>query len=155
METFQESIPYLAITIGMILLISCTAYGACYGMTLTATSSSLYTQKKQIITYSYIATIMSSSIFFQGFILVMIISRQIDLEYKITSSICDTCSCLILAGVGYAVGILMGSISKKGFKVLYNDPSFSISFILLFATAEVILLFAFMASLTIRNMKTN
>ncbi|WUR04774.1 V-type proton ATPase subunit C (VMA11) [Vairimorpha necatrix] len=142
-----ESIPYLIISLGLIFLISLTSYGSCYGMTLAATSSSLYAHKKQVMTYSYIATIMSSSIFFQAFILVMIILSRMEGDYTMNMSLAHTLACLILGGTGYAVGILMGNISKEGFKKLYKETKFNISFVLLYATSEVILLFSFMASL--------
>ena len=149
MDSYQESIPFLLITVGLISLISLTAYGSCYGMTLAATASSLYSQKKQVLTYSYIATIMSSSIFFQAFILVMIIVSRIDKDYSLGVAAAHTVSSLLLGGTGYSVGILMVNISKDGFCKLYKQPKFSISFVLLYATAEVILLFAFMGSLTL------
>ncbi|EQB59705.1 vacuolar atp synthase 16 kda proteolipid subunit [Vairimorpha apis BRL 01] len=121
METFLDSLPYLIVSTGIILLFTTSAYGACYGVTLSATSSSLFTQKKNILTYAYLAVIMATSIYFFAVILFVVILSNITEAYKLEHSVRHFSACCLTGLIGYTVGITMGNISKNGFPVLYKE----------------------------------
>ncbi|TBT98444.1 hypothetical protein CWI38_0089p0020 [Hamiltosporidium tvaerminnensis] len=134
-------------SIGIVILVGLSAYAASEGIALSGTSSILYCQRRSIITQSYVALIMASTVFMYAFILAIAIMSAMTKEYTIEIAFQHFGASLIYGLTGLFIGNSMGKISKTSFKVLNQMPSFFFSFVLLIATVEVVLVFSFIFSL--------
>lgn len=143
----MENVEYLIGPLGISILLGLCAYGSCTGMSLCGCSSTLYANKPKIVTYSYIAMIMISTVFFYGFIIAILIINKITNDYKYISSIWNLSAAILFGAVGYTAGICMGKISQAGFRRIVQKNEFFMSFLIALASVEVTLVLAFLCSL--------
>lgn len=134
-----------ALSISIILGLS--AYGSCDGMGKCGTSSVMYSNIPIIVTYSYVAMIMISTVFFYGFILSIVIINKLGKTYTLVNGITHLASSLIFGLIGLNTGNVMGNISQLCFKEISTDPNFYFTFIISLASAEVTLVIGFLCSL--------
>ncbi|OQS55698.1 hypothetical protein EHP00_469 [Ecytonucleospora hepatopenaei] len=143
----MKNIEYLIGPTGISILLGLCAYGSCSGMSLCGCSSTLYADKGKIVTYSYVAMIMISTVFFYGFILAIITMNKITDNYKYITSIWHLSACTLFGMVGCTAGISMGKISQSGFRRIAERGEFFMSFLIALASVEVTLVLAFLCSL--------
>lgn len=144
-----SSLEYLLGPLGISILLGLSACGSCTGMGLCGCSSILYADKGRIITYSYVSMIMISTIFFYAFILAILVINKLTDKYSLITAIWDLTACTIFGGVGYSAGISMGNIAKNSFSCIVQTDDFFISFMIAFASVEVTIILAFLASILI------
>ncbi|KAL6122072.1 hypothetical protein NUSPORA_00920 [Nucleospora cyclopteri] len=143
----MESMEFLVGPLGIALLLGLSAYGSCSGMSLCGCSSTLYANKQSIITYSYVAMIMISTVFFYAFILAILVINKFTTDYTLIQAIWNFSACCLFGGTGCVSGICMGKISQKGFRRIVEKPDFFMSFLITLASIEVTLVLAFLCSL--------
>ncbi|ORD94210.1 hypothetical protein ECANGB1_1034 [Enterospora canceri] len=143
----MENVEYLIGPLGISLLLGMSAYGSCTGMSLCGCSSTLYADRPRIVTYSYVAMIMISTVFFYAFILGILVMNKITATYSLSTAIWNFSACSLFGLVGFVSGISMGRISQLGFRRIVQKNDFFMSFLVALATVEVTLILAFLCSL--------
>lgn len=143
----MNNIEFLLGPAGISILLGLCAYGSCSGMALCGCSSTLYANKGKIVTYSYVAMIMISTVFFYGFILAILVINKIADNYTFITSIWNLSACCLFGFVGCTAGISMGKISQSGFRRIVDKSDFFMSFLTALASVEVTLVLAFLCSL--------
>merc|ERR1712133_49767 len=117
----MKNVEYLIGPLGISLLLGMSAYGSCTGMSLCGCSSTLYANKPKILTYSYIAMIMISTVFFYAFILAILVMNKISNSYTFTSAVWNFSASALFGMVGYVSGISMGKMSQLGFRRIVQN----------------------------------
>ncbi|KAF9764150.1 V-type proton ATPase 16 kDa proteolipid subunit [Nosema granulosis] len=145
----SESLPFLICFTGIATLMALASYGSCHGMAQAVTASTMYIQKKSILTSALVSVIMISIIFFLALVVSVIILTRLKEGYTLIQSFNHFVACLVLGGVGAACGKSMGSVSTSMFRILHKKSSFFLSFMLIFSTAELAVVFAFLIALTL------
>lgn len=145
----NEDISFLIGSLGISILLSLSAAGSCLGMSACGTSSTLNCTLPSVVTYSYVAMIMISTIFFYAFILAIIIMNQISVEYGNKQAVFHFAASLIFGTIGLVSGKAMGNISKEGFRRIVAKNDYFISFLISLASIEVTLVIAFLCSLLV------
>lgn len=143
----MNSFEFLIGPLGISLLLGLSAYGSCTGMSLCGCSSTLYADKNKIVTYSYVAMIMISTVFFYAFILTILVINKITENYTYITAIWNFSACCLFGVTGYVAGISMGKVSQNGFRRIVQRNEFFMSFLIALASIEVTLVLAFLCSL--------
>ncbi|KAI4291919.1 V-type H+-transporting ATPase 16kDa proteolipid subunit [Pancytospora philotis] len=138
---------YLFGALGVSALLGLSAYGSCTGMGACGAASTLNSHVPSVITYSYVAMIIISTVFFYAFILAIVIINRLTGTYPLSHGIVHLAAGLLLGGVGLSSGLAMGRIANDSFRRLAKRPEFFVSFILALASVEVTLVLAFLCSL--------
>lgn len=146
-DAFKESLPFLIGFSGIAALMSLSSYGACHGMAQAVTASTMYIQKKSILTSALVAVVMISIIFFLALVVSIIILTRLKAGYTISQSIDHFVGCLVLGAVGAVCGKSMGSVSTSMFRILHKKNAFFFSFMLIISTVELAVVFAFIIAL--------
>ncbi|KAI5181094.1 V-type H+-transporting ATPase 16kDa proteolipid subunit [Pancytospora epiphaga] len=144
-----EEIGYFYGALGVSILLSMAAYGSCIGMGTCGASSVLHASTSIVITYSYIAMIIISTVFFYAFILAILIINKLTGEYTFVKGITHLSAGILLGCVGLFSGKSMGHITNDGFRRLSKKPEFFMIFLLALASVEVTLVLAFLCALII------
>ncbi|EPR77696.1 V-type ATP synthase subunit K [Spraguea lophii 42_110] len=134
---------FLIASIGLIFLLTLSAYGSSAGLCITAASTTFYAQKRSLITKAYVASLFSSTIFILGFIISMLIMFKISDNMKLEHSFKYLVSGTIYGFSGYFVGNAMGEVSKLAFEALSKDEGFFTSFLIQLTSLELLVIFAF------------
>lgn len=146
----MEELEYLLGAIGVTSLISLSACGACEGMMMCGTASTMYSEIQTVLTYSYVAMIMISTVFFYGFILsIIIIGRLGNTAYSLHEGIMHLTAGIVFGLIGMYAGKSMGRITTKGFERIAQKPAFYTSFMISLASVEVTLVIGFLCSLLV------
>lgn len=146
----MEDLEYLLGSLGVTALMGLSACGACEGMMACGTASTLHAQAQSVVTYSYVAMIMISTVFFYGFILaVIIIGKLGTAEYSLHSGMMHLAAGLAFGGIGLQAGRAMGRMSRSGFERIAQKGAFYTSFLVTLASVEVTLVIGFLCSLLI------
>jgi V-type H+-transporting ATPase 16kDa proteolipid subunit len=146
----MDDVEYLLGSVGVTSLIGLSACGACEGMMECGTASTLYSQIQSVVTYSYVAMIMISTVFFYGFILSIIIIGKIgNNDYSLHNGIMHLTAGIVFGLIGLYSGRSMGKIATKGFERIAQKPSFYTSFMIALASVEVTLVIGFLCSLLV------
>ncbi|EOB14984.1 Vacuolar ATP synthase 16 kDa proteolipid subunit 2 [Nosema bombycis CQ1] len=148
-SSFIENLPFFFAFGGVSILMALASYGSCHGMAQAVTASVMYIQKKSIMTSALLAVIMISIIFFLALVVSILILNRLDSNYSLASSFNHFVACLVMGGVGAVCGKSMGGASSSMFRVLHKKDGFFLSFMLIFSTAELAVIFAFLISLTL------
>ena len=140
---------YLLGALGTTVLLGLSACGACNGMSVCGAASALNASVPAIVTYSYVAMIIISTVFFYAFILAIIIINRLVPEYTLQDGLKHLAAGILFGGVGMYSGNSMGEISKEGFRRLAKRPGFFMTFLVALASVEVTLVIAFLCALLI------
>jgi len=140
---------YLLGALSVATILGLSAQGACNGMGKCGTASVLYSNIPIIVTYSYVAMIMISTVFFYGFILSIVIINKIGKSYTIFNGVSHLSASFIFGMIGLNSGQMMGNISKMCFKEISVKPDFYTTFIISLASVEVTVVIGFLCTLLI------
>lgn len=145
----SEDLNYFLGSLGIALLLSLSAFGSCTGMGMCGAASALNSHVSSIITYSYVAMIIISTVFFYAFILAIIIINRLAGDYSFKEGLGHLAAGIIFGGVGLSSGLSMGRVTKDGFRRLSKRTDFFMTFLLALASVEVTLVIAFLCTLLI------
>lgn len=151
-KTFTNIMADLAQLLGSVsvmIILGFSACGSCYGMGKCGTASTLHSQIRTVLTYSYVSMIMISTTFFYGFILAIIIINRLGGGYSLQDGIHHLISGLIFGVVGLSAGTSMGNISSNCFKKIAQKDDFYMTFVVALASVEVTLVIGFLCSLLV------
>ncbi|KAM0680182.1 hypothetical protein GINT2_001565 [Glugoides intestinalis] len=141
--------PYLLGSLGVLAILGLSATGSCEGMAKCGTAAVLHAQIGTVLTYSYVAMIMASTVFFYGFILAIVMINKLGSVYSLQSAIMHLSACFIFGLIGLNAGLAMGKISANGFKRIAQNQEFYTSFLIALASVEVTLVIGFLCSLLV------
>jgi len=142
-----SDLPFLLGSIGIAFLLGLAALGSSYGLSQCGSSSIPCSSSPGVITYSYIAMIIISTIFFYAFILSMIIINGLSSNYSLIKSIKHLGTGLFFGIVSLIAGKSMGRISEHSFVSITKKKDFFVCYLISLASVEVILVISFLCSL--------
>lgn len=148
-KPMSEDISYLLGSLGIAILLGLSALGSCTGMGVCGASSALNSRVPSIVTYSYVAMIIISTVFFYAFILAIIMINRLTSDYSFAQGLRHLAAGVIFGGVGLSSGLSMGHVAKDGFRRLSKRSEFFMTFLLALASVEVTLVIAFLCTLLI------
>lgn len=128
-------------------LMGLSAYASCYAILKASIHAIPLTNKKSVLTNSYVAVIMSSTIFVYSVILCILMLGKINVDLKIKDSLNLMAAGLIFGFGSFFCSKSFGQICKTGYLVLERVNNFYVIFLCALSAAELITLFAFLISL--------
>lgn len=135
--------------LGIGIMMALSSYSACSAILQASIHAIPLCKKKSVLTNSYVAVIMASTIFVYSLILGTIIINRLDISLDPLVSIRYFISCIIFGIGSYFCGNAFGEICKRSYSVLDKRKDYYLIFICALSVAELVTLFAFIISLMI------
>ncbi|KRH92921.1 H+- or Na+-translocating F-type, V-type and A-type ATPase (F-ATPase) Superfamily [Pseudoloma neurophilia] len=148
LELLEEN-KVLITGIGIGLLTALSSYASCSSILGASIHAIPLCKKKNVLTNSYIAVIMASTIFVYSLILAIIIINKMDVSLDPILSLEYFSSSLIFGVGAYFCSKAFGQICKKSYTVLEKNQNYYITFICALSVAELVTLFSFLIALFI------
>lgn len=138
---------YLITSLGAVVLMALSSYASCSAITQSSVHAIPLANKKSVITNSYIAVIMGSTIFVYALILCTLIINKISTTMTVNESMCHFGAGVMFGSSAYFSGIAFGEVCKKCYLTLEKREGFYIIFICTLSAVELVTLFGFLISL--------
>lgn len=146
---FLENNKILISGLGIGLMMGLSSYSACSAILQASVHAIPLCKKKSVLTNSYVAVIMASTIFVYSLILATIIINRLDISLDPLVSVQYFVSCTIFGLGSYFCGDAFGEICKRSYSVLDKRRNYYLIFVCALSVAELVTLFSFIISLMI------
>lgn len=142
-----DNYKYLISSSGTIVLMALSSYASCSAITQSSIHAIPLAHKKSVLTNSYIAVVMSSTIFVYALILCTLIINQITVSMTVGDSLRHFGSGVIFGCCAYFSGIAFGEMCKRCYLTLEKRESFYVIFLCAISAVELTTLFGFLVAL--------